>query len=64
MAWTGDAANQRASMNSRMPHPVPFVFPIWIAFASPLPIVFVILWFLITRRQAFTSVAQEPRQPS
>jgi hypothetical protein len=47
------------STNSRMPQPVPFVFPIWIGFASSLPIVFVILWFLITRRQAFTSPGQE-----
>lgn len=48
-----------ASMNARMPQPVPFVFPMWIGIASSLPIVFVILWFLITRRQAFTSAAQE-----
>lgn len=52
------------SMNARMPQPVPFVFPVWIAFAISFPIVFVILWFLITRRQAFTSAAQGlPRQP-
>ena len=48
-----------ASINSRMPQPVSFVFPIWIGFASSLPIVFVILWFLITRRHAFNSPGQE-----
>jgi len=48
-----------ASANSRMPQTVPFVFPIWIGFASSLPIVFVILWFLITRRHAFTNPGQE-----
>jgi len=48
-----------ASINSRMPQPVSFVFPIWIGFASSMPIVFVILWFLITRRHAFTSPGQE-----
>jgi hypothetical protein len=48
-----------ASINSRMPQPGSFVFPMWIGFASSLPIVFVILWFLITRRHAFTSPGQE-----
>jgi hypothetical protein len=46
-----------ASMNPRFPHPNPFVFPVWIGLASSVPIVFVILWFLITRRQAFVSSA-------
>jgi hypothetical protein len=48
-----------ASMNTRMPQPAPFVVPMWAGIASSLPIVFVILWFLITRKQAFTSAAQE-----
>lgn len=48
-----------ASLNARMPQPVPFVFPAWIGFASSLPIVFVILWFLIARKQAFTSAEHE-----
>ena len=48
-----------ASINARMPQPAPFVFPMWIGIVSSLPIVFVILWFLIARKQAFTSAAQE-----
>jgi hypothetical protein len=44
-----------AFMNARMPQPVPFVFPMWVGIAISLPIVFVILWFLIARKQAFTS---------
>ncbi len=48
-----------ASMNARMPQPVPFPFPAWIGFAMGFPIILVILWFLITRRHAFTSAAQE-----
>jgi len=47
-----------ATMNPRMSQPAPFVFPVWIGFVSSLPIVFVILWFLITEREAFTSAAQ------
>lgn len=48
-----------ASMNLGMPQPVPVVFPAWIGLAASLPIVFVILWFLIARKSAFTSSAQE-----
>jgi len=43
-----------ASMNALMPQPVPFAFPMWIGIASSLPLVFVILWFLVTRKHAFT----------
>lgn len=48
-----------ASMNARMPQPAlpPFNFPVWWEYAVSLPIVAVILWFLITRRHAFTSGA-------
>jgi len=46
------------SVNGRMLQPVPFPFPVWIGFAMSLPIVFVIFYFLITRRHAFTSAAQ------
>lgn len=48
-----------ASMNARMPHQNPFTFPAWIGFAAAFPVVLVILWFLITRRQAFRSGADE-----
>jgi hypothetical protein len=44
-----------ASMNERMPQPVPLVFPVWMGIAVSLPIFLVILWFLVTRKQAFTS---------
>lgn len=44
-----------ASMNARMLQPAPsFNFPVWWGYAVSLPIVAVILWFLITRRHAFT----------
>jgi hypothetical protein len=46
-----------ASMNPRIPHTTPFAFPVWIGLASSIPILFVILWFLITRRHAFASAA-------
>lgn len=48
-----------ASMNARLPQPAPFVYPVWIGFAMALPVTLVILWFLITRRQAFSSAAEE-----
>ena len=48
-----------ASMNERLPQPAPFVYPVWIGFAMALPVTLVILWFLITRRQAFSSAAEE-----
>jgi hypothetical protein len=45
-----------ASIDARMLQPpVPFVFPMWIGVVSSLPFVFVILWFLFARKQAFTS---------
>lgn len=47
-----------ASINARMAQPAPqFNFPVWIGFVSAFPVVGVILWFLITRRHAFTSGA-------
>lgn len=48
-----------ASMNARLPQPAPFVYPAWIGLAMALPVTLVILWFLITRRQAFSSAAEE-----
>jgi hypothetical protein len=48
-----------ASMNARLAQPTPFDFPIWVGFAMSLPIVFVILYFLITRRQVFASSTQK-----
>lgn len=48
-----------ASMNAGMPQPVPFVFPMWAMIMPSLPIFIAILWFLVTRRQAFLS-AREP----
>src|SRR6266566_2027450 len=48
-----------ASMNARLPEPVPFVFPAWIGLAMAFPVILVILWFLVTRRRAFASAAQE-----
>jgi hypothetical protein len=47
-----------ASMNARMPQAAPFDFPAWFGFAAAFPMVVVILWFLITRRHAFTSAAR------
>ena len=49
-----------ASMNARVPQPVPFNFPVWLGLAMSFPIVVLLLWFLITRRQAFSSAAQGP----
>jgi hypothetical protein len=46
-----------ASMNARMPRPQPFIFPSWLGLGIGLAMVFVILWFLITRRHTFTSGA-------
>ena len=47
-----------ATMNARMPQPAPqYDFPVWLGFAASFPMVLVILWFLITRRGAFTSAA-------
>ncbi len=48
-----------ASMNARLPEPVPFVFPAWIGLAMAFPVILVILWFLVARRRAFASAAQE-----
>ncbi len=48
-----------ASINARMPQSAPFEFPIWIGLALSFPIILVILYFLITRRQAFSSDAEE-----
>lgn len=45
-----------ASMSVGMPQRVPFVFPAWIGIAASLPLVLVILWFLVARKAAFTSV--------
>jgi hypothetical protein len=48
-----------ASMNPHIPHTTPFAFPVWIGLASSIPVVFVVLWFLITRRQAFASAVSD-----
>jgi hypothetical protein len=54
-----------ASMNARLPQPAPFVHTAWIGFAMVFPVTLVILWFLITRRHAFSSAAVElARRPS
>jgi hypothetical protein len=50
---TMDAA--MGSMMPQMPQPISFAFPVWIGMIASLPIFLVILWFLITRRQAFAS---------
>jgi len=42
-----------ASMQVRMPQPMPLAIPMWAGLLSSLPIVFVVLFFLITRKQAF-----------
>jgi hypothetical protein len=52
-----------ASLSARLPQPVSFTFPAWIAMAASLPAFVVILWFLITRKQAFVSAAPEPMRP-
>lgn len=45
-----------ALINARMPQPAPqFNFPVWWGFVVSFPIVGVILYFLITRRKAFSS---------
>lgn len=47
-----------ATVNARMPQPAPqFNLPVWLGFAASFPIVLLILWFLITRRGAFSSAA-------
>jgi len=46
-----------ASMDARLPQPAPFVFPTWIGFGMAFPMVLVILWFLVTRRQVFNSAS-------
>jgi uncharacterized membrane protein (DUF2068 family) len=48
-----------ASMSPRMSQPIPLVIPMWAGMGSSLPIIFVILWFLVTRRQAFTTAAED-----
>jgi hypothetical protein len=48
-----------ASMDARMHQPVPFVFPVWMGAVVSLPVVFAVLWFLITEKQAFDSATQE-----
>jgi hypothetical protein len=53
-----------ASMNARMPQSAPFEFPMWIGFVAVFPIALVVLWFLITRRHAFASAAQESASKS
>jgi hypothetical protein len=54
-----------ASVTARMPqpHPLPLAFPMWIGVATSLPIVVLILWFLVTRKQAFFSEAQDLSLP-
>lgn len=48
-----------ASMNARMPQPVPFTFPVWIGLASAIPVFVAILWFLVTSKQAFMPAPPE-----
>lgn len=48
-----------ASMNARLPQPGPFTYPAWVGVAIAFPATLVILWFLITRRRAFSSAAEE-----
>ena len=48
-----------ASMNARLPQPAPFVYPAWIGFAMGFAVALLILWLLITRRQAFSTAAAE-----
>jgi hypothetical protein len=48
-----------ASMSPRMSQPIQLVIPMWAGMGSSLPIIFVILWFLVTRRQAFTTAAED-----
>lgn len=47
-----------ASMNQQMPQPMPFTFPVWLGIVASLPLFVVILWFLITRKQAFAAPFQ------
>ena len=49
-----------SSMNANMPQPLTFKFPGWASAVSALPVVLVILWFLTTRRHAFTSADNDP----
>jgi hypothetical protein len=49
----------RTSVNSRMYHYDAFNFPAWSALVVSLPIIFVILWFLVTERHAFNSSTQK-----
>lgn len=42
-----------ASMNTSLPQPVSFTFPVWLGMIVSLPILLAILWFLIRRRQTF-----------
>jgi hypothetical protein len=54
-----------SGVNARMPQPqpLPFAFPMWIGAATAIPIAFVILWFLITKKQAFASSARDLSGP-
>ncbi|HXW55456.1 MAG TPA: hypothetical protein VEJ67_06900 [Candidatus Cybelea sp.] len=52
-----------AAMSARMPQPVPVVFPVWLILTTSLPIFALILWFLVTRKHAFTSSAHRPGTP-
>jgi hypothetical protein len=42
-----------ATVDANMHQSVPFVFPAWIGAVVSLPIVFAVLWFLITEKHAF-----------
>jgi hypothetical protein len=53
-----------ATMNATVHQQVPFVFPLWMGAVASLPIIFAMLWFLITEGQAFDSTTQElAREP-
>ena len=48
-----------ASMAAQTHQAVPVLYPWWFGLASSLPIFAVILWFLITRKDAFTAAARQ-----
>jgi len=51
--FQGIMDSMMASMNRGVPQPISFSFPLWAIMIASLPIFVVILWFLITQKQAF-----------